>query len=380
MQDAPPIHWLTIDAQWRVLGGTREFADQFGLRDEHGRIYLLPVLQLQLKQLCAQARQGKPAVAFDFNVVLDEQGTTYALRGWLFAQSSGPAAPVLIVAIIQDCASALLPQQAATMDLLQAVSDAAMVLLPSREVIQCNEALARMLGRDRQEICGQPLAALLPKEELPTAHAALQAAHQMGQWHGLLRFCVNGQPALCEVDLRGVTGGVTAGYLAVVRALFAPTQRHQGLLAESDPVSGLPWRQEGLARMQTILELCARRREAVLVVALKLRDLGQLNERCGVAAVDAWIARLAHTLTAKRRFSDLVFRLSGSVFLLIMPGFASGAVERFLDALRADLSQCCSELLGADAFDLCHLYDIPYPLGTQDWLHKLAATDNGTVA
>ncbi|MCX8016366.1 MAG: GGDEF domain-containing protein, partial [Rhodocyclaceae bacterium] len=138
-------------------------------------------------------------------------------------------------------------------------------------------------------------------------------------------------------------------------------------------LTGLPLRGEGLARLQTVVELCARRRDALLVLVLHLPDLASLNRKLGVEAVDDWIGKAAAILSHGRRLSDVVFRLDGSTLVLAMPMFMAASVERFVRSRCAELMEAARSISPAVTFDLRHTYVVPNSGSTESILAPLLA-------
>jgi len=143
-------------------------------------------------------------------------------------------------------------------------------------------------------------------------------------------------------------GGLLASAEAAEERLAeAKSQYAQQLgAALTDPVTGLANRtglEQAVAREQ------ARRQRyghAVTVIVCDVDGLKTVNDRSGHEAGDALLRQVADRLRAATRASDVLGRLGGDEFLLVLPGetLDGSAVNR----LRADLSDLPVSLGAAD--------------------------------
>lgn len=104
--------------------------------------------------------------------------------------------------------------------------------------------------------------------------------------------------------------------------------------ATTDPLTGLANRRT--AEEQLIREMArARRRRAPLtVVAFDLNNFKQINDRYGHSAGDLVLRAFAEKLTNRRRGEDLVVRMGGDEFLLLLPECPADQIPTLLDRLR----------------------------------------------
>jgi diguanylate cyclase len=104
--------------------------------------------------------------------------------------------------------------------------------------------------------------------------------------------------------------------------------------ATTDPLTGLANRR--IAEEHLVREMArARRRQAPLTaVAFDLNNFKQINDRYGHAAGDLVLRAFAQKLTDRRRGEDLVVRLGGDEFLLLLPECPPDQVPTLLERLR----------------------------------------------
>ncbi|MDR7608235.1 MAG: EAL domain-containing protein [Armatimonadota bacterium] len=106
-------------------------------------------------------------------------------------------------------------------------------------------------------------------------------------------------------------------------------------LSRHDPLTGVANREEFLHQLSARLQ--ARHRPAVLLV--DLNDFHQVNEEFGPATGDRALQWVAQTLRAHVRSTDVVARVGGDRFAVLLPDadarVARRTAERLLQALRA---------------------------------------------
>ena len=114
--------------------------------------------------------------------------------------------------------------------------------------------------------------------------------------------------------------------------------RHIRQMAFYDSLTGLPNRSQLLSRASQMLVDMAREQAGLAVLFVDLDRFKQVNDALGHACGDELLRIVAERLRSVVRDSDLVGRLSGDEFVLVLPRCSVSHVAAFLERLRATLS------------------------------------------
>ncbi len=113
-----------------------------------------------------------------------------------------------------------------------------------------------------------------------------------------------------------------------------------GRLSRTDELTGLANRREFDEGLRREFKRAQRQRGHLALAVLDLDHFKNFNERYGVAAGDAVLARFAQLLSVRfKRDTDLVARLGGEEFVALLPGFGLDVTQGLLEQLREDLRE-----------------------------------------
>ncbi|MEM8978666.1 MAG: diguanylate cyclase [Pseudomonadota bacterium] len=101
-----------------------------------------------------------------------------------------------------------------------------------------------------------------------------------------------------------------------------------------DPLTGLYNRRYAMPRLKSIAEEAARTKQAFAVMLVDLDRFKQVNDQYGHAAGDAVLVEVARRLSVNLRSVDLIARIGGEEFLVVMPRTSLSEAEDAAQRLR----------------------------------------------
>jgi diguanylate cyclase (GGDEF)-like protein/PAS domain S-box-containing protein len=186
-------------------------------------------------------------------------------------------------------------------------------------VTSANPALAGILGRDG--LAGSPLPELAPHE--PGERRILTAAGQ-AVW----------------VQMRLARLGADGETVVLVQDI-TDRKRYEGelqYLADHDPLTGLYNRRRFAEELEWVLAYSRRYHSPAAVVALDVDNFKFVNDTFGHATGDELLVAIGAALRARCRESDIVGRLGGDEFGVVLPQSGSAeadiVAQALLDAVR----------------------------------------------
>lgn len=209
-----------------------------------------------------------------------------------------------------------------TLQVLQALSDAILVVDEDGVVVEVNEAAVTLSGWSRSAILGRRWEEVVRAELPPMLRDAEVAMLDLPDGRHI------------DVRIRPVTShGRRLGSVLVARDV-TELERLRVELAEQairDPLTGLHNRRH-LTRV--IDRLGAEPPEHLVAVMLDVDHFKQVNDRYGHAVGDEVLVAIADELRHSVRADDVVARVGGEEFLLLLPGARVEDVVRRVEELR----------------------------------------------
>lgn len=215
-------------------------------------------------------------------------------------------------------------------------------------------APAQMIGRSVAQVIG------------PGLYASARAS---------LRACLDGRPVRFEGEAPGPDGarhvevvgipdsgdGATGGVYLLVSDITIAKRHGEELkrLARVDALTGLPNRRSYEERLQEALQRARRGRRGLALMFLDLDHFKQINDTLGHAGGDRALQEFGRRLKGAVRTTDVVSRLGGDEFTIILEGLrdareAEIVAAKIIDAFAAPVD------LGADSRRLSTSIGIAY--------------------
>ena len=214
------------------------------------------------------------------------------------------------------------------------VGEVIMITDQHSRLVRVNNAFTRITGYTEAEALGKnPSMLSSGRQDRDFYRAMWQAIASQGQWHGEVwnrRKDGTLYPGWLSISqLRDAQAQVT-NYVAIATDI---TQRkadeeHIRILADFDPLTGLPNRRLLQDRLQTELGHAQRSHESLAVMFLDLDRFKNVNDSLGHQVGDALLIQVTLRLQQTLREQDTISRLGGDEFVILCPDTdAAGAAH-----------------------------------------------------
>ncbi len=242
-------------------------------------------------------------------------------------------------------------RQRMSVALFQHVQEGLLVTDTHFRVLDANPSACQMLGQDRESLLGQTLPPLEPACLRRSGHAPEQihkALQEAEVWHGRVQTPIaHGQYSHLQLTVSNIPEPEgPLRYRVVTVSDLTQLLRQQELLtrqANTDALTGLPNQAAFMKTLDQGLQMAEREGFRLSICRLDLDQFKQVNQQHGHEAGDELLQQLAQRLQAALRsaeqWSDVVARLNGDEFALLLSSNSPEEAQRAVDRLQKVLLQ-----------------------------------------
>jgi diguanylate cyclase (GGDEF)-like protein/PAS domain S-box-containing protein len=214
-----------------------------------------------------------------------------------------------------------------------------LLVAPDRVVVQANAAFATLCGYSVEELVGMSLDELIDRRDLADSRKDFDElmAGQTPVYHRERRLLTaGGAVRWVAVSVSQVTGDEGAYAVEHVEDIDERKNLEARLqyLADHDPLTGLFNRRRFHEELTHQAALDRRYGHSSAVAVIDLDNFKYINDTLGHAAGDQLIQAISRTLHTRLRASDVLGRLGGDEFGVLLPAGGEPDLSSVLDSLR----------------------------------------------
>ena len=222
-------------------------------------------------------------------------------------------------------------------------------------IVRVNKAFTQITGYTEAEALGRnPSLLSSGRQDADFYRDMWDALHASGLWQGELwnrRKDGSVYPEWLSISQMRDSSGAVTHYVAIATDISQRKQDEEKirLLADFDPLTGLPNRRLLQDRIGTALTQAQRQNEPVALMFLDLDRFKYVNDSLGHHMGDNLLQQVAQRLTAALREQDTVCRLGGDEFVVLCPNTdATGAAhvaQKLLESVSRSFQMELQDLL-----------------------------------
>ena len=234
-------------------------------------------------------------------------------------------------------------------DIIDSCADGVVIVSAEQIIAYMNRSASAMFGYQDEELVGQPLSMLIPRE-YHASHAALvdsfrdsQQGGRFMEGHRMRTFGrrAGGEAFPVSVSILKSGSGATAALVAIVRDITEQKAIENELakLASIDTLTGILNRRSFMLRAEEECARSQRHKHPMAIAMLDIDHFKMINDTYGHTVGDRAIRHVADIVGASLRKPDVFGRWGGEEFALLLPDTTEESALILAQRLRRDVEE-----------------------------------------
>lgn len=235
--------------------------------------------------------------------------------------------------------------------LVENTNDVIMVMDSTRledggpHIVYVNPAFERLMGYSSDEVVGHNPSMLQGEDTDTATRKKIRDAMQNGRRirTQILNYTKQGQPLWLDINIVPIFNedGRLAYFAAIERDLTEHIELQSRLekLASTDSLTNLPNRQTIMNHAAKEFACAKRYSQPLSVVMIDIDHFKSINDNHGHATGDLVLENVGHICGKCLRDSDVLGRVGGEEFILLLPGASQESAEQVAERMRKSLAE-----------------------------------------
>lgn len=226
--------------------------------------------------------------------------------------------------------------------ILEGAADAIFIVAPDGRYEYVNQQASLLLGYAANELVGKSILDITPPEDHQNVIHGFREAQTKGELRQELRLLTrSGMCIPVELNARMLPDGTCFGSCRDISERKL-AEDYIDFLAHHDTLTGLYNRASLAACLEQALATARREHRPLAVMFLDLDRFKSTNDTLGHAAGDELLVEVAHRIRHCVREADIVARLSGDEFVVVLTDIEDApTAARLAERIRQSIGQAC---------------------------------------
>ncbi|WMO16555.1 sensor domain-containing diguanylate cyclase [Pseudoalteromonas piscicida] len=253
-------------------------------------------------------------------------------------------------------------------------SDDAVAIVSNKSVLEfCNKAMARLIGQPSSHITGRTLSNIFDAQTDDTFDDRIDG-DELTEWFlGLSNGCELDYP---EIEIDTLSGEffrlrcfslqddafvIYGDNITTTKAMYSELEhlrKELDFITKTDPLTGVASRRQLSDKIDSQIRLYERYRTPFSVILTDLDNFRAINEQFGHEAGDIVLVHVSSLLSDMLRDTDLIARLGGEEFALVLPNTGLEGAILVAERARIMIEQASFQIAVGEEVDITSSFGV----------------------